>query len=159
MTTSTGRGDSRSGATLSCLTGAIARREGAGAVGSTFAREWDSEPAPPPPTSPPASSRGAAGVQPAPCSPAALPVLLPALAIARRSRSRHANARMGAPSLPWSPVGAFALGATLAAVAGEVLERGALEVAALASAVAAGITLAAALTRAPGKGCAVRRRQ
>jgi uncharacterized membrane protein SpoIIM required for sporulation len=52
-------------------------------------------------------------------------------------------------SVPWSFAGTFALGAAIAALAGLVVDRGAVELAALASAVAGGMTLSAALARLP----------
>ena len=144
--------------TLSCGTDAIALREGAQAIGSTFAREWDSDPAP---RSRPPPSRSAE----TPTSLQALAVLATPSAAAMRAEIpiRHRQGpralRWRAPRregrelrprtvLPWRSACAFALGATLAALAGAALERGALEVAALASALAGGITLAAALTQA-----------
>jgi hypothetical protein len=162
--------DTLPGATLSCLTGAILLREGARAVGSTFARERDSDPVPPPMTP---SSRRALLVMPNPSgaavatraapatqAAAAIPKTVAASAARRRpSRSRRADTHSRAPSLPWRPVGAFALGATVAALAGLGVERGALEVAALASAVAGGVTLAAALTPALSQRRTVPRRQ
>lgn len=155
MTTSSRHGDERSGATLSCLTGAIVLREGARAVGSTFATEWDSDARPP--AAPTPSSRAAPAPVPLPSAAAVAPQAQPTLP--PESRSQRSKARQRSRSLPWSPIAAFALGATIAAAANLVVERGGLEVAALASAVAAGTTFAAALTRVVSKGHAGRRGQ
>ena len=144
--------------TLSCGTDAIALREGAQAIGSTFAREWDSDPAPRRAPRSPLSAETPTSLQ-------ALAVLAtPSVAAMRaeiairhrqgppppRWRAPRGEERAARPGalLPWRSACAFALGATLAALAGAALERGALEVAALASALAGGITLAAALTHA-----------
>lgn len=171
MTTLPPCGDAQSEATLSCLTGAIVLREGAGAVGSTFAREWepDLRPPPPPPTPssllalpplPTASARGSPGAPPPLWRLPRVPVpLVVRMAEPRRSQSRRDHDSVHGTPLPCGVVGAFALGATLAALAGLGLERGALEVAAVASAVAGGVTLAAALARVSGKGYADRRRE
>ena len=147
--TTTPSGDSRSGPTLSCLTGAIVLREGARAVGSTFARQWDPEDAPRPPEPTPSSLRELP-VLPTPSapSPPALPApVAPVAATPAQGppRRRRVSTPIRARSLPWSLVGAFALGAALAALAGE---RGSLGFAALASAVAGGVTLAAGLAQA-----------
>jgi hypothetical protein len=156
MTTSPPR-EALSEGTLSCLTGAIVLREGARAVGSTFAQDSSAgslEPLPPLPSSTPSSLR-ALPVLPTP-SAVVIEVARRPRPLPRSSRSRP-RARVRSPSLPWGLVGAFALGATFAALAGLGLDRGGLEVAALASAAAGGMTLAAALSRA-GKRHAARRR-
>lgn len=151
-TTLTPSTDSRSGPTLACLTGAIVLREGARAVGSTFARQWDpAAPPPPPPEPTPSSLRAlpALATPSAPASPAAALAatpLAPAHGPSRRSRREITSGRTR--SLPWSQVGAFALGAALASLAGVGIDHGSLGIAALASAVAGGITLAAALAQA-----------
>lgn len=144
MTIDSGPLGAPSEGTMECRTGAILLREGARAVGSTFARPWDSEPEREP---------GAEAPTPAPPPlPLPLPPLPPLpLAIARAGSPARDSAparRTDLPvSVPWSFAGAFALGAAIAALAGLVLERGAVELAALASAVAGGMTLSAALGR------------
>ncbi|HSO41128.1 MAG TPA: hypothetical protein VLT33_51735 [Labilithrix sp.] len=163
MTTSTASSDAPSEGTVECRTGAIMLREGARAVGSTFAREWDSQPEPasvaalPPET--PTSLRALPALPSPSAPPLSLPPALPPLAAARpaqrpghrrASSSRRARARPVA--VPWSFAGAFALGAAIAALAGVGIERGAIEVAALASAIAGGMTLSAALGRVASKG-------
>jgi len=88
--------------------------------------------------------------------PPPLPLSREAQASRSASPSRHHRVPI---SVPWSFAGAFALGAAIAALAGLVLERGAVELAALASAVAGGMTLSAALARLPSRSRSARRRR
>lgn len=147
MTASTPRGDSRSGPTLSVLTGAIILREGAGAVGSTFARQWDPEAAPRLPEPTPSSLSGLPPLPPPSLPAAASPVVVRPPPRGPARRSRRVATPIRARSSPWSLAGAFALGATLAALAGMGVDRGSLGFAALSSAVAGGVTLATGLAQ------------
>jgi len=173
MTTSPCSSAGPSDATIEIQTGAILLREGARAVGSTYTRRpWESEPDPVPaaPSSlqTPSSLRALPAMpspsSPTPSPPAVPPIPLPVppppplgrAAPAARPSSRRPEAPV--ISVPWSFAGAFALGATIAALAGLVLDRGAVEIAALASAVAGGMTLSAALARVASKGRAEHRR-
>lgn len=173
MTTSPCSSGGPSEGTIEIQTGAILLREGARAVGSTYTRRpWDSDPEPVSavPSSPqtPSALRALPAMpspSSAPPSPPAIPPIpspIPALDPLRRAAAaaRPSSRRSEPPviSVPWSFAGAFALGATIAALAGLVLDRGAVEIAALASAVAGGMTLSAALARVASKGRAGRRR-
>jgi len=149
MTTSPPLADAPSEGTMECRTGAIIQREGARAVGSTFVRAWDSEP-PPLPATTPSSLRALPALPspsaPTPPAPPVSPVAKPGSP--RRYPSGSSFSRERPTYVPYSVAGAFALGASIAALAGIAVERGAVEFAALAAAVAGGMTLSAALARA-----------
>ena len=150
MTTLPCSSPSSSEGTIELDTGAILLREGARAVGSTYARPWDSVPESEPE---PAPAPAPASVTP---SLPPLPMKRATPVAATRASSARPRREASVISVPWSFAGAFALGATIAAVAGLVLDRGAVELAALASAVAGGMTLSAALARVATKGRAGR---
>jgi hypothetical protein len=164
MPASTPRLPARSAPTLTCFTGAIAQRDGAQVLGSSYAREWDSTPGaverawreeaarlPEPEAGPARSVPGVVPPRPA-ASREGRPSARAPLAPARRGREREPDLRARGKALPrkealpWRAACAFAIGAALSALGGLAMDRAGVELAALACAVAGGITLAAGLS-------------
>ena len=149
--------------TLDCFTGAIVRREGAGAVGSSYLRDSASSPSAVPgsPSISSATSLSEAtsiGDPPpyfARKSPLRSPVFVIRAAPAMRGRAvEHLRSRrqreavpgplaIRAKSLRWKLFGAFAVGAALSTLAGLVSDVGSFAVVAFAAAVAGAATLEA----------------
>jgi hypothetical protein len=136
MPASTPRLPARSAPTLTCFTAAIAQRDGAHVLGSSYARNAAATSR----AADPARRAEAAGR-----SSARAPLSPP-----RRAREPELRARSEAPprrkALPWRVACAFAVGASLAALGGLATDVAGVELAALSCAIAGGITLAAAVS-------------
>ena len=127
MPTSTPRVETGSNPTLDCFTGAIVLREGAGAVGSSHLHDRPSASTPTPTPTPTSVQTPTRPSEPPPFF-ARQPALHPARVVVigrppaspprRAPPAPRTSVGVRTRPLPWQAVGTFALGATLAALAG-----------------------------------------